>query len=117
MRFENIDVTRSEQNVGFIFPNNELAEVGSGDYVICLNSDTKVFPGWDSAMISFLNDETVQVGYLGGVLDSEGYGHVCQPGYDIDYVMGWCFCIARRTYNTFGLFNKQLRFAYCEDSI
>lgn len=113
-----IEVITSETNTGFIPPNNALAECASGDYIILINSDCKVFAGWDKAMLGFLqhNPDVKQVGYWGGHLSEEGRGFGGSNGYEIDYVPGWCFCISKETYEEFGLFNKQLQFAYCEDA-
>lgn len=113
-----LKVRRSERNEGFIEPNNALAEDSEGDYLIPLNSDTKVFPHWDTAMIGWLQQypEVAQVGYWGGHLGPDGRGFGGQNGYDVDYIPGWCFCISRETYNQFGLFNKEMKFAYCEDA-
>lgn len=112
-----IEVWQSETNQGFIEPNNILAEAGMGDYIIPLNSDTKVFKYWDTAMVAFLESrpKVAQVGYWGGYMDDTGRGSGGDNGYEIDYIPGWCFCISRETYDQFGLFNKQLKFAYCED--
>lgn len=113
-----LQIVRVEQNAGFIAPNNELAHMGDGDYIICINSDTKVFPFWDTAMTGFLqeNEDVAEIGYWGGHMDAEGRGFGGDNGYEIDYIPGWCFCLSRETYNQFGLFNKQLKFAYCEDA-
>jgi GT2 family glycosyltransferase len=45
---------RSEENLGFIEPNNRLAEQSTAPYLILLNSDTKVSEGWDQAMLGYL---------------------------------------------------------------
>lgn len=116
--FENVELMRCEQNMGFIQPNNELAAWGKSDYIILLNSDTQVVKGWDAALIGHLIEkpEIGVIGYLGGLLNEECVGSGSNYGWDIDYVMGWCLCISRQIYKEHGLFNKQLRFAYCEDS-
>ena len=115
-----ITLIRSELNTGFILPNNELARMGDGEYIILLNSDTHVFSGWADVMLGCLqkNPDIAQVGYAGGLLSAEGRGDGdAQYGHDIDFVAGWCFCINRDLYDDFGLFNeKDLKFAYCEDS-
>ena len=114
-----IELIRSELNSGFIKPNNELVKLGDGEYIILLNSDTRVFRGWTAAMLGYLqqNPKVAQVGYLGGQLDEYGHGgQRGELGSNIDYLCGWCFCIKRDTYEEFGLFNKQLKFAYCEDA-
>lgn len=113
-----LTTVRSENNTGFIHPNNELVAWGDSEYIVLLNSDTKVFEGWDRAMTGFLDahPDVAQVGYWGGHMGPDGRGFGGSNGYEIDYVPGWCFCMARSTYDQFGLFNKQLRFAYCEDA-
>lgn len=113
-----VTTMRSEHNTGFIEPNNELVGWGDSEYIILLNSDTKVFEGWDRAMTGFLetNPDVAQVGYWGGHLGPDGRGFGGDNGYNIDYVPGCCFCISRATYEEFGLFNPQLTFAYCEDA-
>ncbi|CAE7860192.1 KCND2 [Symbiodinium microadriaticum] len=114
-----IEVRHHPENIGFIEPNNTFAELGDGDYIILLNSDCMVFEGWDKTLLGHLQDDPdlAEVGYLGGALDGEGKGiKAGRYGYDIDFVCGWCVCISRDTYEEFGLFNKQLTFAYGEDS-
>lgn len=107
---------KSEQNLGFIVPNNRLIELGTNPFVVLINDDTIVFPNWDKLLISHLNN-FAQVGYLGGILDEEMKGSQFGFGDKIDYICGWCFAIARETYETFGLFDEvNLKFAYGEDS-
>lgn len=115
---DNITVIRQENNTGFIQPNNQLASMGKNDYIILLNSDTKVFEKWDVAMVSYLenNPDIGQIGYWGGHLGSDGIGFGGANGYNIDYIPGWCFCIKRELYDYIGLFNPELHFAYCEDA-
>lgn len=109
---------RSEINEGFIKPNNALAKMSTNPYIILLNSDTEVLPDWDKAMIAHIQQHNFsQVGYLGGILNSKGKGVKFSFGSEIDYIPGWCFCIPRKIYDEFGLFDeKYLYFAYCEDS-
>lgn len=115
---ELVTVVRSEKNIGFIKPNNDLAAMGKNDYIILLNSDTKVFDQWDTLMVSFLekHPNVGQVGYWGGYLGPDGIGFGGGNGYSVDYIPGWCFCLSRKLYNQVGLFNKELDFAYCEDA-
>lgn len=113
-----VRVIHSDENLGFILPNNQLASLTSGDYLITLNSDTQVFDGWDRAMIAYLqqNPDCAQVGYQGGLLDEKGFGGRAVWGSDIDYVAGFCSCISRNTYEKYGLFDTTYQFAYCEDA-
>jgi GT2 family glycosyltransferase len=117
---DNVVLVRSEQNLGFIKPNNRLAEMGKSPHIILLNSDTKVMKNWDLAMIGWLagHPNCKLVGYQGGALMENGQGAVCAGyGNRIDYVCGWCCCFTREDYNKFGLFDEvNLNFAYGEDS-
>lgn len=109
---------RSEENLGFIVPNNILASHGISPYIILINDDCVVRSGWDRAMIGFMQQTGVsQVGYCGGWCNEEGKGSCFGWGSKIDYVCGYCFSIPREIYKTHGLFDdKNLSFAYCEDS-
>jgi len=115
----NIFLHREEENIGFIEPNNRLAEMTASPYIVLLNSDTKVYSGWDLAMTGWLqkHPEVAQVGYHGGWLNSQGKGVRFGFGGDVQYICGYCFCIPRATYEEFGLFDEtNLEFAYFEDS-
>lgn len=92
-----IMVLRSEENIGFIEPNNRLFELGLSDYVILLNSDTEVKPDWDKAMIGWLqqNEDVGQTGYMGGILNDEFRGGKINFGSNIDYICGWAMCVRR----------------------
>ena len=106
---------RSEINEGFIKPNNALAKLSNNPFIILLNSDTEVLKDWDKALISHIQQFNYsQVGYLGGILNSQGKGVKFSFGSEIDYIPGWCFCIPRGVYDQYGLFDEEnLFFAYC----
>lgn len=115
----NISVERCEENLGFIIPNNRLAARGKSPYIILLNSDTIVRKGWDETMIAWLqtHPDIASVGCQGGLLDERMIGKTIMPGYDIDYLCGWCLCFPRSIYERVGLFDENhLDFAYGEDS-
>lgn len=118
-RRENVTLERSEENLGFIIPNNRLAALGQAPYLALLNSDTEVQPRWETTLMEFLTrrPEYGAVGYEGGLLGANAIGCGRGAGDSIDYVSGWCVCMARRTYEEHGLFDEQnLQFAYGEDS-
>jgi len=110
---------RSKLNLGFIRPNNLLVKKTTSPYIILLNSDTVVHRGWDTALLGYLQShpEVAQVGYMGGLLDKDGRGVSTGYGDQVDYIMGWCFCIRRETYERYGLFDEYaFDFAYFEDA-
>lgn len=115
----NIKLFNCEKNLGFIVPNNIMIKECSSDWIILLNSDTEVIKNWDCVLIGTLinNSEILQSGFAGGILDKNGKCVCIKSGLNIDYVCGYCFCINKKTYENFGLFDdKNLEFAYCEDS-
>ena len=116
---KNANLYRSEENLGFIIPNNKMIKETKSPYIILLNSDVVVKEMWDLVLIGLLqNDIDIgAVGFDGGVLSSEGKGVDRVHGYEVDYVCGYCMCIPREIYNKFGLFDEEnLQFAYCEDA-
>jgi GT2 family glycosyltransferase len=114
---KDLHLFRSEENLGFIIPNNRLAEQSRSPYLILLNSDTIALQNWDKAIISHLQNGYSQVGYSGGYLDDECRGRKFGFGEEVDFIPGWCFGISRTTFERFGLFDEQnLTFAYGEDA-
>lgn len=116
---DTVTLVRHEENIGFIPPNNALAARGDNPYIILLNNDTEVSKGWDTALLGYLQTypNISAIGYQGGLLSEDGIGINSHNGTEIDYIMGWCLCISRDTYNKFGLFDDvNLKFAYGEDS-
>jgi len=115
---DDIHLFRSPENLGFIGPNNMMISKGTSPHIILLNSDTMVRRTWDTHLIGFLqnNPDVLETGYMGGILNEEGKGVGVDKGYDIDFVIGWCACISRETYQKFGLFDNNLKFAFGEDA-
>lgn len=116
---KNINLYRSNENIGFVVPNNMMIKDTKSPYVILLNSDTEVRPYWDKILIGFLekNKDVGACGFQGGIVNEQGLGVSVNFGYDVDYICGYCLCIPRKIYNEIGLFDDEnIKFAYCEDS-
>jgi len=116
---KNVHYHRSDENLGYIIPNNRLAVLGSSPYLILLNSDTIVLENWDKTMISWLqmHPKIAAIGYGGSKLDQDFHGGYPAWGYEADYVCGWSLTLRRNILNKFGLFDEEhLQFAYGEDS-
>jgi len=115
----NVILRTSQENIGFMPPNNRMAELTKAPYIILLNIDTEVRKNWDKLMIAWLktHPKTLQVGYGGCCLNEDFKGGLVGFGDEIDYLSGWGFCISRETYNQFGIFDEaNLQFGYCEDA-
>ena len=55
-----IKIIQLDKNYGFCKPNNEGAKAAAGEYLVFLNNDTEVTPGWLSALVRpALEDEEV----------------------------------------------------------
>lgn len=115
---KNVKLYKSEQNIGFVIPNNLMAKNSKSPYLILLNSDTEVRPYWDKVLVGFLekNKDVAACGFQGGMVNEQGLGVSINFGYEVDYICGYCLCIPRKIYKEFGLFDENIKFAYCEDS-
>jgi len=63
----NVVVLRNNENLGFAKASNQGALLALGEYVIFLNNDTEVHPGWIQALIDEL-DANPNTGIVGGRL-------------------------------------------------
>ena len=50
--FSNARLLRSPENLGYAGGNNRAADVASGEYLVFLNPDTRVEPGWLEALLA-----------------------------------------------------------------
>jgi len=137
---QGIRVLRNTENAGFIDSCNRGAAAASGEYLVFLNNDTTVTPGWLEALIApFERDpETGIVGArlvypdgrlqeAGGIIFNDGSGWNYGRGDDptlpqyqflseADYVSGACLAIRRDDFHQLGGFDQRYRPAYYEDT-
>ncbi len=137
---QGIRTLRNRRNSGFIHSCNAGAAAARGDYLVFLNNDTSVTPGWLQALIDPLTQdpETGIVGgrlvypdgrlqEAGGIIFSDGSGwnygrgqNADLPQYNFlseaDYVSGACLAIARKDFERLGGFDKRYAPAYYEDT-
>jgi GT2 family glycosyltransferase len=65
-----IKLILNPKNLGFAHGNNQGAQAATGDFLIFLNNDTVVTPGWLSALAKYLH--LPQVGMVGPVTNTSG---------------------------------------------
>lgn len=61
----NLKIILNQENAGFARANNQAAAVSQGEYLVFLNNDTIVTPGWLGGLLQHLQDP--QVGLVGPV--------------------------------------------------
>jgi O-antigen biosynthesis protein len=132
--------TRNPANLGFVGASNAGAAVARGRYLLFLNNDTLVKPGWlDQLVATFermpdvgvvgarLLNEDGTVQEVGGVINRLGgacqigrgrYPIQCSVSYlrDADYVSGAALMIPRDLFEDLGAFDQLFAPAYYEDT-
>ncbi len=135
-----ITVVRPGENLGFVLGNNLAAEYVKGRYIVFLNNDTEVQPGWLTEMEqSFrLYPKAGAVGArlvypsgtiqeAGGAIFSDGSGwnygrglplqsSLCGFSREVDYCSGAALMVRTDIFRRLGGFDVRYAPAYCEDS-
>jgi O-antigen biosynthesis protein len=138
-RLEGISYLRNERNLGFIGSCNRGAASARGEFLVFLNNDTVVTPGWLSALAGTFGNipGTGLVGaklvYPDGRLQEAGgviwrdasawnYGHSDNPDHprynfvrETDYCSGACIMVPRALFHEMGGFDPHYSPAYYED--
>jgi len=137
---ENLRLVTKEENSGFIGSCNRGAEEARGQYVLFLNNDTTVTPGWLDALVGTFED-FADVGMVGGKLVfpdgklQEAGGIVWRDGSawnfgrgqhpdapefsyarEADYCSGACLMISRDLFMELDMFDRHYSPAYYEDT-
>jgi len=78
-RYRNFHIQLNNKNEGFARANNQGVTLANGEYLVFLNNDTVVTPGWLSGLLKYFSDP--QVGMVGPVTNSSSN----QSRISIDY--------------------------------
>ncbi len=136
----NISFVKNEENLGFLLNCNKAAERARGKYIMFLNNDTNVQPGWLSALVELL-DSDEKIGMAGSKLvypdgrlqeaggivwdDASGwnFGRLddpAKPEYnyakDVDYLSGAAMMVRKELWQKLGGFDVRYVPAYYEDT-
>lgn len=138
-RIDGLRLLRNERNLGFIGSCNAGAAAARGGYLLFLNNDTQVMPGWLDRLLDCFAEEPdcgiagSRLAYpdgrlqeAGGIVYADGsawnYGRFEQrddPRFlyrrDADYVSGAALLIDATLFRNIGGFDPRYAPAYCED--
>jgi GT2 family glycosyltransferase/glycosyltransferase involved in cell wall biosynthesis len=138
-RVGGVHVLRNPRNLGFIGSCNAGAAAARGQYLLFLNNDTQVTPGWLDRLLDCFADETGcgiagsrlvypdgRLQEAGGLVHADGeawnYGRFENPDdprflyrRDTDYVSGAALMIEATLFARVGGFDARYAPAYCED--
>ncbi|MDI6889847.1 MAG: glycosyltransferase [Thermodesulfovibrionales bacterium] len=84
---DNVKVIFNEKNYGFAYANNQGIKLVEGEYVIFLNNDTVVSPGWIYRLLRHL--ESKKVGMVGPVTNSSGNKAQITVSYNVKTLEGF----------------------------
>ncbi|MEY2562646.1 MAG: hypothetical protein QOH88_839 [Verrucomicrobiota bacterium] len=139
-RVEGLRVLRNATNLGFLHSSNAGAAAARGEYLLFLNNDTEVTPGWLEALLKVfeLRADAGLVGAkllfpdgrlqeAGGIMwrDASGvnYGkwdNADKPEYnylrEVDYCSGACVVLKKSLFERLGRFDPIYAPAYYEDT-
>ncbi|GIX38386.1 MAG: hypothetical protein KatS3mg127_1625 [Silanimonas sp.] len=131
---------RNRENLGFVGSCNAGAALARGDYLVFLNNDTTVRPGWLTALLATFEQhpDTGLAGALlvypdgrlqesGGIVFSDGsgwnYGRFEDPQHpaytfvrEADYCSGAAIALPRTLFERLGGFDERYAPAYYEDT-
>jgi GT2 family glycosyltransferase/glycosyltransferase involved in cell wall biosynthesis len=130
---------RHDSNLGFVRNCNATAQLARGRYVVLLNNDTLVLPGWLDELVGVL-ERSPEIGLAGskliypngrlqecgGIVWRDGsawnFGRMDDPRHpqycylrDTDYVSGASIALSRELWNQLGGFDELFVPAYAED--
>ncbi len=130
-----IRVTTSPENLGFAVANNRAIAGARGEFLVLLNNDTIVTPGWLPRLLAHLevadvgavgpvtnrigNEAEVEVGYTtyGGLVEEarERARTRAGRGFEIPTLTMFCFAIRKATWERIGILDERYEVGMLED--
>jgi glycosyltransferase involved in cell wall biosynthesis len=104
-------VYRYPENRGVSAGWNAGIRLTAAPVVAVLNSDCRVEPGWDEALLDAATDGRRIAFPYTDHCDGHGFTRPDQAG-----TAGWCFALARELYDEIGPFDEWFSPAFCEDT-
>jgi GT2 family glycosyltransferase len=135
-----VKILNNQDNQGFVNACRQGAEIAQGEFVVFLNNDTQVTPGWLSQMLKIMDEQPMvgitgskliyPNGYLqeaGGIIFSDAsgcnYGRFQDPtdarfnqSRPVDYCSGASLMIRKTLWQQLGGFDQRFAPAYYEDT-
>ena len=139
-RLENVTIIKNNENLGFIKGCNQGASKARGKYLLFLNNDINVTPGWLSKLVKTIENypkcgavgckliwPNGKLQEAGSIIWSDGsalgYGREGDPMHpeysylrEVDYCSGACLLVRKDIFQQLGLFDERYIPAYYEDS-
>lgn len=139
-RIGNIEISKHDPGLGFLRNCNHASRLARGKYILFLNNDTVVQPGWLDTLMQTIesSDEIGMVGSklvypegllqeAGGIIFSNGtgwnYGKLASPDgpeynyvKEVDYISGAAIMLHKWLWDKLGGFDDRYAPAYYEDS-
>jgi glycosyltransferase involved in cell wall biosynthesis len=104
-------VHRYPENLGVSVGWNTGIRLTSAPVVAVLNSDCRVEPGWDEALVEAATDGRRIAFPYTDHCDGQGFTRPDQAG-----TAGWCFVLTKNVYAEIGPFDERFSPAFCEDT-
>ena len=83
-RFPQVRVIRNETNVGFAAGNNQAIRASQAEFVVTLNNDTHVEPGWLAALVAAVEDDPTVGMCASKMLFADRPGVINSTGINLD---------------------------------
>ncbi len=138
-KYRNIKLIINHENKGFAPANNQGIKAATGQYIILLNNDTVVTPGWITRLLRYLQNK--DIGMVGPVTNMcgneaiiyvpydvvtlEGFEdflkdyyrtHTKQNFFEIDMLSMYCVALRRETIEEVGLLDERFKVGTFEDT-